>query len=208
MTWAALIVGGYLLGSISWGYLIVRLHQGVDVRTVGSGNAGATNVLRASGTLPAVAVLVLDIGKGAAAVAAARALEAPGPIVGMAAVAVVLGHIFPAYFGFRGGKGVATAAGVFLSLSLIPAVLGLAVFLLVVGATRYVGLSSITSVGLFPPLVYLCGRTGWTAEAPEWLLMSAAAIAVVIVYKHRGNIQRLRDGEELKLGQRPRKEAA
>ena len=207
MTWAALIVGCYLLGSISWGYLIVRLRQGVDVRTVGSGNAGATNVLRASGLLPAIAVLALDIGKGAAAVAAARALGSPGPVVGGAAVAVVLGHIYPAYFGFRGGKGVATAAGAFLSLSPLPAALGLGVFVLVVAATRYVGLGSITSVGLLPPLVYLCGRVGWTAEAPEWLLMSAAAVAVVIVYKHRGNIRRLRTGEELKLGQRSGKEA-
>src|SRR5262249_55669760 len=107
----ALVAGAYLLGSISWSYLLVWLLQGRDVRTVGSGNAGATNAMRAAGKGVGVAVLLLDVGKGVAAIEVARALEAPPPVVGAAAVAVVLGHVYPVFFGFRGGKGVATSAG-------------------------------------------------------------------------------------------------
>ena len=209
MTWVLLLAGSYLLGSISWSYLIVHASSGIDVRTVGSGNAGATNVLRASGLLPALAALALDVGKGAAAVVAARLLEAPGPVVGGAALAVVLGHVFPAYHGLRGGKGVATASGAFAGLAPLPAALAILAFLLITVTTRFVSLGSITGLSLFPALLYLCGRIGWTPEPPTWLLASAVAITVLIVYKHHDNIRRLRHGTESKLGApRGRKEAA
>ena len=111
--WAglAIVAGAYALGSVPFSYLIVKLAKGRDVRTVGSGNAGATNVMRAAGKAAGAAALLLDCGKGVAAVTAARALGASGLVVGGAAVAVVAGHIYPVFLGFRGGKGVATASG-------------------------------------------------------------------------------------------------
>ena len=181
MIWLALVAGAYLLGAVSWSLLIVRALKGFDVRTAGSGNAGATNVLRLAGPAPAVAVLVLDVAKGAAPVLVARALAAPGPVIGAAAVAAVVGHVFPAYHSFRGGKGVATAAGAMAALALRPTLLALGIFVAVVAATRY-------------------GRVGWTAPPPAWLLASAAAVAVLVVAAHRENIARLQAGTEHRLG--------
>ncbi|HKH50075.1 MAG TPA: glycerol-3-phosphate acyltransferase, partial [Thermoanaerobaculia bacterium] len=110
-TGLALVAAAYLLGSVSFSFLIVKIKEGKDVRTLGSGNAGATNVLRASSLGAAVLTLLLDLAKGVAAVVGTRLLDAPPPVVGGAAFAVVLGHVFPVFLGFRGGKGVATAAG-------------------------------------------------------------------------------------------------
>lgn len=208
MTWAALLAGCYLLGSISWSYLIVRWHDGVDIRRVGSGNAGATNVLRVSGLWPAIGALALDIGKGVAAVAAAALLDAPDPVTGAAALAVVLGHVLPVFHGFRGGKGVATALGALLGLAPLPAGLAALAFLAVTLSTRYVSLGSMTGVGLFPPLVYLCARLGWSEETAPWTLGGTAAIAALVIFKHHDNIRRLRDGEEAKLGRGHHREEA
>ena len=209
MTWAALLAGSYLLGSISWSYLIVYWHDGVDIRTVGSGNAGATNVLRVSGLGPALGALALDVGKGVAAVTAAALLDAPGAVAGSAALAVVLGHALPVYHGFRGGKGVATALGALLGLAPLPTALAVLAFLAVTLSTRYVSVGSMTGVALFPPLAYLCGRLGWTEEPAPWLLGGTAAIAALVIFKHHDNLRRLRDGDEAKLGRRhPSEEAA
>lgn len=198
---AALLVGGYLLGSISFSVLIVRLAQGLDVRSVGSGNAGATNALRAAGRKAGAAVLVLDVAKGITAVAVPRVLDAPPAVVGGAAVAVVLGHVFPLFFGFRGGKGVATSAGALGTLTPAAMALGLVVFLAVVAWKRYVSLGSIVTAALFPLLVWIVFRLGW--EEPDlWLPLSAAAIAFVIVARHTENLQRLRSGTEPRLGER------
>ncbi len=207
-TSVALLAGAYLLGSVSFSYLIVRLLQGRDVRTVGSGNAGATNVLRAAGKLPGVVALVLDAGKGVAAVAAARALDAPPAAVAAAAVAVVLGHVFPVFLGFRGGKGVATAAGAMGALAPLVMVLAILVFLVVAAATRYVSLGSVLAAVSFP-LLFAAGRAGgWIAGDP-WVLPAGAVIAALIVWKHRGNLARLARGSERRLGQpRPEAEAA
>lgn len=204
MSWLPLIVGAYLLGAVSFSLLAVRAVKGVDVRAVGSGNAGATNVLRTAGWGPALSVLAFDAGKGAAAVLAARALGAPGSIVGAAAVAVIVGHVFPLYHGFRGGKGVATFFGTMGALAPRAAMLAILVFVLVVATTRLVSLGSITAVGLFPPLVFLGGRLGWTGPAPVWLLASAAAAALMIVARHHGNLGRLIAGTEHRLGDRRR----
>ncbi|HXO20150.1 MAG TPA: glycerol-3-phosphate 1-O-acyltransferase PlsY [Thermoanaerobaculia bacterium] len=201
----AVLGGAYLLGSISWSLLIVRAVQGRDVRTVGSGNAGATNVLRAAGKGPAAAVLLLDVGKGVAAVAAARALSAPPPVVGGAAVAVVLGHVFPVFFGFRGGKGVATSAGALGALAPLAMGLTLVVFLLVVSWKRYMSLGSIVAAIVFPFAVLLCQRAGWgrdTTEGGTWTLLAAALIGALVVVKHAANLSRLRAGVEPRLGQR------
>ena len=198
----ALVVGAYLLGSISWSVLLVRLLQGMDVRSVGSGNAGATNVMRAAGKKAGVAVLLLDIGKGIAAVAVPRTLDAPPAVVGGAAVAVVLGHVFPAFFGFRGGKGVATSAGALGTLSPVAMALGLLVFLVVVTWKRYVSLGSIVTAAFFPLLAWVSHRRGWTEHGGGWTLLAGALIALLVVIKHQGNLRRLWQGTEPRLGER------
>ncbi len=204
MSWSvlgpALVLIAYLLGSVSFSLLIVRFLRGFDVREHGSGNAGATNVLRLAGPGPAAAALALDVAKGVVPVQAARALDAPGTVVGAAAVAAVLGHVFPIFHGFRGGKGVATVAGALGSLSLIPAGLALAVFLTVVAATRYISAASVITVASYPLLLYLCGRAGWTPQPPGWLTASAVTIAVLVAAKHRDNFKRLAAGTEHRLG--------
>jgi len=202
VSWLALVAGSYLLGSVSFSVLIVRAVRGFDLRERGSGNAGATNTLRTAGPVAAVAVLLLDVGKGVAAVLAARALGAPGPVVGAAAGAAVVGHTFPLYYGLRGGKGVATATGALGTLAPLPALPAAAVFFAVVAATRYVSLGSICALALFPAFVYLAGRVGWTEPAPGWLLATAAGVAALVVGKHRGNLERLIAGEENRLGER------
>ncbi len=202
MSWLSvgLVLIAYLLGSISFSLLIVRVWQGFDVRDRGSGNAGASNVLRLAGPAPAVAVLLLDVAKGVVPVQVARMLDAPGTVVGMAAVAAVVGHIFPLFHGFRGGKGVATVTGALGSLAFLPACLALGLFITVIAATRYISVASVVTVASFPLLLYLCGRAGWTPVAPGWLIASAVAIAVLVAVRHLGNFRRLAAGTEHRLG--------
>ena len=202
--WALWIVGAYLLGSISFSMWIARAVGGIDIRATGSGNAGATNVLRSVGKGPALAVLALDIAKGAVPVLAARSVGAPGPVIGAAAVAAVVGHIFPIYYGFRGGKGVATAVGAMSTLALLPALVSALLFFVVVATTRYVGLGSMVAVSSFPLAIFGFDRLGWTPPAPLWLLVSAMAVALLIVFMHRANIGRLLAGNENKLGAKRR----
>lgn len=190
---ATLVAGAYLLGSVSWSVVIVKLLQGLDVRTVGSGNAGATNVLRAAGKKAGAAVLVLDVAKGVTAVAVPRALDAPAAVVSGAAVAVVVGHVFPVFFGFRGGKGVATALGALGTMAPAAMALGIVVFLAVVAWKRYVSLGSIVTAAIFPFLV-------WMTYSEPWLMVASGAIAILIVTKHSRNLQRLRRGTEPRLG--------
>jgi glycerol-3-phosphate acyltransferase PlsY len=199
---AAILVGAYLLGSVPWSYLVVRFVRRQDIRTVGSGNVGATNVLRAAGRLPAALALLLDVGKGAAAVALARAAEPSPALAGAAALAVIAGHVFPVFLGLRGGKGVATTAGAFGTLAPLPALLSAAVFVVIVRWGRWVSLGSIVGVGTFPVFLYLCGVWGWTEAASRALLASAVAAAALVVARHAGNLRRLRAGTEPRLGGR------
>jgi len=203
--YAALILGAYLLGSISWSYLIVRFLIGRDVRTVGSGNAGATNVMRAAGKGAGIAALLLDAGKGIGAVVAARVAAAPPAVVGAAAVAVALGHVYPIFFGFRGGKGVATSAGAMGALA--PLALGLTflIFLGVVLWRRYISLGSVLAGASFPVMVLLCQELGWETsgrEAIPWRLLAAVTLGLLIVLKHLGNLRRIASGTEPRLGER------
>jgi acyl phosphate:glycerol-3-phosphate acyltransferase len=197
----ALVVSAYLLGSVSFSVVIVRLIQGLDVRTVGSGNAGATNVLRAAGKKAGAAVLVLDITKGVTAVVVPRVLDAPPAVVGSAAVAVVLGHVYPVFFGFRGGKGVATSAGALGALAPVAMALGIVLFVVVVVWKRYVSVGSMVTAAAFPLLVLLCYRLGWSVYGGPGLVGASAAIAIIIIAKHSRNLQRLRDGTEPHLGE-------
>jgi acyl phosphate:glycerol-3-phosphate acyltransferase len=214
----ALVLGAYLLGSVSWSYLLVRLLQGRDIRTVGSGNAGATNAMRAAGKGAGAAVLLLDAGKGVAAIEVARALAAAPAVVGAAAVAVVLGHVFPIFFGFRGGKGVATSAGAMGALAPWALALTLLVFLLVVFWKRYISLGSIVAGLTFPVMVIVCGELGLGRGGPAgiagsagrgdaWTLLAAATLGLLIVATHAGNLRRLAAGTERRLGE-PRSEEA
>ena len=200
--WIALVAGSYLVGSLSFGLIVVWVLRRVDLRTLGSGNAGATNVLRTSGRWPALLVLALDIGKGIAPVRLARQLEAPPESVAGAALAAVLGHVFPFYFGFRGGKGVATGFGAFVSLLPLPAGAALALFLAVVMATRYVSVGSILAALSVPAFALLFARLGWIAPTPPLALTLAGATAAVVILKHVGNLQRLVAGTERRLGGR------
>lgn len=196
----ALLAASYLVGSIPWSYLIVRLTQGLDVRQVGSGNVGATNVLRTAGKKAGIVALVLDVSKGVAAVVVSRALESPPGVVACAAVAVVLGHIFPIFLGFRGGKGVATAAGALGALEPIVLAACLVLFLAVVGWKRYVSLGSVVVAAVFPVLLWVGQRMGW-ARGDRWELLGTAAIGLIVIARHRTNIERLWKGTERRLGE-------
>lgn len=202
LAWAAVLVAGYLLGAVPFALIVVRLLTGRDLRRVGSGNPGATNALRAAGPIAGLVVLLLDVGKGALPVLAARALGAPAPVVAAAAVAPVLGHVFSLYLGFRGGKGVATAVGALAALDPWPVVLALAFFGLLVAATRYVSLGSIVLVLAVPALALVLGRLGAGPPAGPYLA-AAGAIAALVVVRHAGNIRRLLTGREPRLGERP-----
>jgi glycerol-3-phosphate acyltransferase PlsY len=193
----------YLLGSIPFGYLIVRLKGGGDVRETGSGGTGATNVTRRAGRAAGLLTLALDAAKGAAAVLLARSLLADGFGVNWwvvaAALAAVAGHVLPVWLRFRGGKGVATGLGVFLSLVPLAVLCALPVFLLVVWATRYVSLGSMTAAALLPVFVWLLGRRGAAgAESFSPVLLAAMAGAALIIFMHRANIGRLWRGTENK----------
>jgi glycerol-3-phosphate acyltransferase PlsY len=190
------LAGAYLVGSIPFSYLVARAFGVADVRTVGSGNVGATNVMRSAGKGPGVAALVLDALKGAVATgAAARLFPDSGWIPALAALAAVLGHVFPVWLGFRGGKGVATGAGALAPLA--PAATGTAaiVFLLTLVLARYVSLSSMVSAAALAGLTFLWG-------SPTPVAVSAAVVALLVIVKHRTNIQRLLAGTENRLGTR------
>lgn len=190
------LVGGYLLGSIPFSFLVAR-HFGVaDVRTVGSGNVGATNVMRSAGKGAGLLAFLLDALKGGAAAILAARLEPVGWLAPLAAAAAVLGHMYPLWLGFRGGKGVATGAGAFLPLAPLATGLSVAVFAATLGLTRYVSLSSIAgSLGL-ALFAFLLG-------APPPVAWTGAAIAALIVWRHRSNLERIAKGTESRLG-RPR----
>jgi glycerol-3-phosphate acyltransferase PlsY len=197
---ALAVAVAYLVGSVPFAYLLSR-RRGVDLRHVGSGNIGASNVLRTSGVRAAVLAVVLDGVKGALAVLVAQRLSA-GPAVPMAAgLASVLGHIYPVFLRFRGGKGVATAAGVFAVLT--PMALGVAsgVFLLAVWATRYISVGSLAGAGALM-------ATAVISDAPTAVGIGAAIAFAMILFRHRTNLRRLASGTERRVGQRLFKELA
>ena len=197
---------GYLLGSIPFGYLIVRLTSGADVRETGSGGTGATNVSRRAGKAAGILTLILDAFKGALAVLVARVILGGGGAatnakwwVAAAATATIAGHIFPVWLGFRGGKGVATAAGVFFMLAPFALLCAGIVFALVVGLTRYVSLASLTAVVLIPLFLWLQKLLIQPAADIRPPLVAAVVSAALIVYAHRANIARLISGTEPKF---------
>jgi len=194
----AIPVAAYLLGSIPFGLLFTRLFGGGDVRKSGSGNIGATNVARVAGPLPGILTLVFDAAKGAAAVWLAGRFSSDSAIwMAIAALAALAGHCFPAWLNFHGGKGVATAAGVFLVLCPLAFLGSLLVFILVVAFWRYVSLGSMSAAASMPLLIYFL----WAPHhaPPLAVTFSALAAAILIIYKHDANIQRLVEGQEPKF---------
>lgn len=198
-----ILIAAYVLGSIPFGYLLVRATEGADVRESGSGGTGATNVSRRAGKLAGIVTLLLDAAKGAIAVWLARALLANdfgiNWWVAAAALIAIVGHCFPVWLGFRGGKGVATGVGVFLALSPLALLSAGVVFFLVVWATRYVSLGSITAAAVFPLCVWLLSlyRQQGSLDAP--VIMAALAGSLLIIFMHRANIGRLMSGTESKF---------
>jgi glycerol-3-phosphate acyltransferase PlsY len=194
-----LVIIAYLLGSIPFGYLIVRGKEGADVRTTGSGGTGATNVSRRAGKAAGVLTLVLDALKGAAAVLIAQTFSGNGWVVTAAAIAVIVGHIFPLWLGFRGGKGVATGAGTFLMLMPVALLCAGVIFVAIVLFTRYVSLGSMIAAATIPLFVWL--QTVFVAPLTDLrpLLTAAMAGALLIIFAHRGNIERLARGTESQI---------
>ena len=194
----ALVFAGYLLGSIPFGYLLVRARSGRDVRAIGSGNIGATNVARAAGWSTGVATLILDLAKGALAVwLAGHFSDGNIRIMMFAGLAALLGHIFPVWLKFSGGKGVATALGVFLMISWPAVAAAIAVFAIVVLFWRYVSLASVSAAAALPLLVYLLYAPGHAPPTP--VTAGTLLASVLIIVKHRKNIERLMAGTEPRI---------
>ncbi len=196
--WLISIPLAYLLGSIPFGYLLVKIFRKQDIRATGSGNIGATNVARSGAKGLGVATLLLDLGKAFAAVKIAQYL-APGnyDLAVVAAVAAVIGHCFPIWLGFRGGKGVASALGVFLALTPASGACIFAVFLVVFLITRYVSLASILAAASFP----LFGFYFVPFRTPI-IIAGFLFIPLLIIVKHHENIRRLVSGTESRFGSR------
>ena len=185
----------YLLGAIPFGYVLVKWKTGADVRSAGSGNIGATNVLRTTGRAAGIATLVLDIAKGYLAVWLAGRLTAHDWLwMSAAALAVMAGHAYPVFLKFKGGKAVASWVGAFLCLTPIALVAVLVVFVVVVAWTRYISLGSIIMAATLPLAVWLI------VHPPLPPIVAAAVAGGFIIYKHSSNIQRLRSGREHVFG--------
>ena len=210
---AALVIAAYLLGSIPFSFIVVKLFTGADIRQHGSRNVGATNVARSFGKLPGAIALVLDVAKGWAAVATAAWITSrpewplggigdASPLgsrafwVALAAVIAVLAHMFPVWLKFHGGKGVATATGAFLAIDPKALAAGLIVFAIVILVTRIVSLASILSAASIPLFLR------FLTQAPFWTTVLSIVISLAIIVKHHSNIARLAQGRERKMGER------
>lgn len=193
--WVLLLAGAYLLGSVPSGLILGKLFGAGDVRKAGSGNIGATNVARTAGNFAGAMTLLLDAAKGALPVwAAARITEDNATWMMLAGIAAFAGHCFPVWLKFKGGKGVATAAGIFLMLSPLAFLGALLLFVLVAGFWRYVSLASISAAAAMPLLIYFL----WAPRhaPPLAITFGTLVLAIVIAFKHDGNIQRLVEGTE------------
>jgi glycerol-3-phosphate acyltransferase PlsY len=188
------VILGYLAGSVPFAFLLAK-RAGVDVRIAGSGNVGAANVLRTTGTWRGALVMALDVTKGALAVLLAHAATGGASVAALTGAAAIVGHIYPVWLRFHGGKGVAVAAGVFSILAPVATAAAASLFVLTVWTTRYVSLGSIAATLALPPIA-------WLAGAPRGVVGAAAATGVLIIFRHRANLRRLRAGTERKMGVR------
>jgi glycerol-3-phosphate acyltransferase PlsY len=191
---AAVVLAAYLLGSIPFALILAR-RWGSDLRVVGSGNLGATNVMRASGVRAGVLVAILDMTKGAVSVWLAARIGDGAPLPAAAGLAAIIGHIYPVWLRFRGGKGVATACGVFSVLTPLAVPPALAIFAAAVWLTKYISLGSVLASMALPPIAYALG-------SPAPAVIAAAAASACIVFRHRSNLVRLVTGTERRVGTR------
>lgn len=190
-----LLALAYLIGSIPFAYLLARRLRGIDVRRVGSGNVGAANVFRTTGAAGGLVVLMLDMAKGLTAVMLVRRLDADPVGMAAAGLAAIIGHIYPVWIGFRGGKGVATACGVFAVLAPAATAGALLLFAGTLWWTRYVSVGSLVASIALGPVAYF-------THAPIPTVVGAMLAAVLIAARHRGNLSRLHAGTERRLGQK------
>ncbi len=191
MMGALAVVAAYLIGGIPFGLIIVKLMKGSDVREEGSGNIGATNVLRTTGPVAGVLTLVLDAAKAFFAVWLADRLSGGSELwMSAAALAVLLGHAYSIFLNFTGGKAVASFVGAFAYLTPLPVLAVALLFFFVLWWTRYLSLGSIVGAGLFPIACWMILHPGWP------VLVAALGAAILIIERHRGNIDRIRAGEE------------
>lgn len=190
-----IIAAAYLIGSVPFALLLARRWGVADLRGIGSGNLGAANVVRASGMSAGVLVAALDIAKGAVSVVLAQRLSGEGAAPAAAGLAAVVGHVYPVWLGFRGGKGVATACGVFTVLTPLAVPPAFAIFLASVWVTKYVSVGSVLASIALPPAAYVTGSSG-----P--VVVATVAASVLIVFRHRSNLARLREGTERRFGAR------
>jgi len=190
----------YLLGSIPFGFLLVKFASGADIRAVGSGGTGATNVTRKAGKAAGILTLVLDALKGAAAVWLAQALAGDAWIIAFAGLLAVIGHCFPVWLGFKAGKGVATGLGVFLVLAPFAVLVALGLFIVLVGLTRYISLGSICAALCVPIVVVLQHTLQTPLSNFSPLIVALGLASTIIIAKHYENIQRLLAGKENKFG--------
>lgn len=188
-----LVAAGYLLGSVATAVLVSRALGVSDPRSGGSGNPGATNVLRLAGRRAAALTLAGDVAKGVAPVLAARALDQPSGLVALVGLAAFLGHLYPVFFGFRGGKGVATALGALLGMAPLLGAAVLATWLVVAGVSRYSSLAALIASVLAPAYA-------WVVSGDPGVVGAVSAMTVLLVWRHRANVRRLLAGEEGRIG--------
>jgi acyl phosphate:glycerol-3-phosphate acyltransferase len=191
---AVVVLVAYLIGSIPFALILAR-RWGADLRQVGSGNLGAANVMRASGVTAGVLVAALDMAKGAVSVWIASRVSTSTDLPAAAGLAAIVGHVYPIWLRFRGGKGVATACGAFAILTPLAVPPALAIFAGVVWLTQYISLGSVLASMALPPLAYALG-------SPAPAVVAAAAAAVIIVFRHRSNVLRVWTGTERRVGAR------
>jgi glycerol-3-phosphate acyltransferase PlsY len=190
-----LVCLGYAIGSIPFAFLLARRWGRVDVRQAGSGNVGAANVFRTTGRSLGLAVMLLDLAKGSAVVLLADRLGAGDSVRTATGVAAVVGHVFPVWLRFRGGKGVATTCGVFVLLAPLATAVALGGFVITLLISRYVSLASVIAAVLLPSMAY-------TTRAPAAVLAGVGIVTGLVLFRHRANLARLRAGTERRLGQR------
>jgi glycerol-3-phosphate acyltransferase PlsY len=189
------VVVAYLIGSVPFALIIAKRWGEPDLRRIGSGNLGAANVLRSSGVTAGVLVALLDVGKGIAGVLLAARLDGSNTAPAVAGFAAIVGHIYPVWLRFRGGKGVATACGVFTALAPIAVPPALAVFLVSAWLTKYISVGSVLASAALPPIAYAMGM-------PTPIVAAAVAAAALIVFRHRSNLARVWLGTERRIGVR------
>lgn len=191
-------LAAYLIGSIPIGWIVGKVFYHKDIRKEGSGNVGATNALRSFGSGTGIMVLILDMAKGfVPTLVAIKLLPAGSPFVALCTLLVIIGHVFPIFLGFKGGKGVATAGGAFLALAPLSLLVALGTFIIVVVITRYVSLGSIIAAVVF--LLHALWRLMRSGNSDYASLVLITVVVLMIVLRHRSNLQRLLNNEEHKI---------